>query len=85
MSALAPEQTLDVKGLNCPMPLIKARQAVMNLEVGGLLTVLSTDRGSVKDFQAWAKTAKNIELIEQTEEQLDGQTVYVHSVKRTKE
>jgi tRNA 2-thiouridine synthesizing protein A len=76
------DKILDVRGLSCPMPIVKARQEVNTLQPGQVLKVLSTDRGSVKDFQSWAQTAKNIELLAQQTEQLDGQDVYVHYVKR---
>jgi tRNA 2-thiouridine synthesizing protein A len=76
------DKILDVRGLSCPMPIVKARQDVNTLQPGQVLKVLSTDRGSVKDFQGWAQTAKNIELLAQQTEQLDGQNVYVHYVKR---
>jgi tRNA 2-thiouridine synthesizing protein A len=76
------DKILDVRGLSCPMPIVKARQDVNTLQPGQVLKVLSTDRGSVKDFQGWAQTAKNIELLAQQTEQLDGQDVYVHYVKR---
>lgn len=77
------DDTLDVKGLNCPMPLVKARQTLNNMDVGKVLRVLATDRGSVKDFQGWAKTAKNIELLEQGEQSENGKTVFTHFVKKT--
>jgi tRNA 2-thiouridine synthesizing protein A len=76
------DKILDVRGLSCPMPIVKARQEVNTLQPGQVLKVLSTDRGSVKDFQGWVQTAKNIELLAQQTEQLDGQDVYVHYVKR---
>lgn len=82
MTTLIIDQTLDVSGLMCPMPLVKARQTVMKMEVGQVLKVLATDRGSVKDFQGWAKTAKNIELLEQGQDQADGRTVFSHIVRR---
>ena len=44
--------------------------------------MLATDRGSVADFQGWAKIAKNVELLGQEEESVDGANVYVHYVKR---
>jgi tRNA 2-thiouridine synthesizing protein A len=84
MDAITVDQTLDVTGLMCPMPLVKARQAVMQMEVGRVLKVLATDKGSLKDFQGWARTAKNVELLDQTQEQNGGQTIFVHYVKRTK-
>ena len=50
------DQTLDVKGAKCPMPLVKSRKAMADLAVGQVLKVVATDRGSVADFQGWAKT-----------------------------
>ena len=76
-------ETLDVKGAKCPMPLVKTRKAINNLAVGDILKVVATDRGSVADFQGWAKTAKNIELLEQETIQDNGQELFVHYVKRT--
>ncbi|MCL6475604.1 MAG: sulfurtransferase TusA family protein [Firmicutes bacterium] len=76
------DKMLDVRGLSCPMPIVKARQEVNTLQPGQVLKVLSTDRGSVKDFQGWAQAAKNIELLAQETEQLDGKEVYVHYVRR---
>lgn len=76
------DKILDVRGLACPMPIVKARQEIQQLPIGQVLKVLSTDRGSVKDFQGWAQTAKNIELLDQQIEQENGTEIYVHYVKR---
>ena len=57
--------TVDARGLNCPMPIVKTAQAVKGLASGQTLEVLATDPGSVKDFAAWSKTTGN-ELVEQT-------------------
>ena len=76
-------ETLDVKGAKCPMPLVKTRKAINSLAVGDVLKVVATDRGSVADFQGWAKTAKNIELLDQETVQDNGQELFVHYVKRT--
>jgi len=76
------DRVLDARGLNCPMPLVSARKEIGNLEPGQILKVLSTDRGSVADFQGWAKVAKNVELVGQETETMDGASVYVHFVKR---
>jgi tRNA 2-thiouridine synthesizing protein A len=73
----------DARGLNCPMPLVNARKEMGKLELGQVLKVLATDRGSVADFQGWAKVAKNIELVAQDTETIDGANVYVHYMKRT--
>jgi TusA-related sulfurtransferase len=77
------DQTLDVKGAKCPMPLVKSRKAIGDLPTGQVLRVIATDRGSVADFQGWAKTAKNVELIAQETAQENGQDLYVHYLRRT--
>ena len=55
--------TLDAKGLNCPLPILKAKKAMKDVPAGGTLEVLSTDPGSVADFEAFCKTTGN-ELVE---------------------
>ena len=77
------DSVLDARGLNCPMPLVNARKEIGKLDLGQVLKVISTDRGSVADFQGWAKIAKNVELIGQETESADGASLYVHYVKRT--
>ena len=47
--------TLDTKGMNCPLPILKAKKAIKGLEAGETLEVLSTDPGSVKDFEAFCR------------------------------
>ncbi len=76
-------KTLDVKGAKCPMPLVKSRKAINDLGIGEVLQVIATDRGSVADFQGWAKTARNVELIAQETEQQNGQELFVHYLRRT--
>jgi len=76
------DETLDVRGLNCPMPVVKARKKIGELENGKILKVLSTDRGSIKDFQGWAKVAKNIELLAQDTETEDEAEIYIHFVQK---
>ncbi|MEP7081700.1 MAG: sulfurtransferase TusA family protein [Chloroflexota bacterium] len=58
-------QTVDARGLSCPMPIVKAAQAIKTMASGALLEVLATDPGSVKDFAAWSKITGN-GLVEQT-------------------
>jgi tRNA 2-thiouridine synthesizing protein A len=77
------DKTMDARGLNCPMPLVNARKEIGTLAPGQVLKVLATDRGSVADFQGWAKIAKNIELVAQETESIDGKNIYVHYVRRT--
>lgn len=76
------DKVLDARGMNCPMPLVNARKEAGKMDSGQVLKVLATDRGSVADFQGWAKIAKNVELLGQEEESVDGANVYVHYVKR---
>ena len=60
------DQVLDAKGLNCPLPILKAKKALKSLAGGNTLEVLSTDPGSVADFAAFCRTTGN-ELVEQDE------------------
>ncbi|GAB2532131.1 MULTISPECIES: sulfurtransferase TusA family protein [unclassified Simplicispira] len=68
---------IDTRGLNCPLPILKAKKALADMDSGELLKVLATDVGSLRDFQAFAKQTGN-ELVEQ-------QTVgeeYIHILRR---
>ena len=58
------DKELDTRGLNCPLPILKAKKALAELQSGQVLRVVSTDAGSVRDFQAFAKQTGN-ELLEQ--------------------
>ncbi|QRG67750.1 sulfurtransferase TusA family protein [Brevibacillus choshinensis] len=59
--------TVDTKGMACPMPIVKAKKALDGLASGQTMEVLSTDKGSLNDFQAWVKQTKN-ELISHEED-----------------
>ena len=83
MNNLTFDKLLDVRGLNCPMPLVNARKEIGTIDPGQVLKVIASDRGSVSDFQSWAKIAKNVELISQQTEFYDGTNLYIHFVKRT--
>ncbi len=50
---------LDARGLNCPLPILKAKKALAELESGQVLRIVATDPGSVRDFQAFAKQTGN--------------------------
>jgi tRNA 2-thiouridine synthesizing protein A len=58
---------LDLKGLSCPMPIIKTAKAMKQLAPGQLLEAFATDPGSVPDFKAWAQTTDN-PLVESSQE-----------------
>jgi TusA-related sulfurtransferase len=75
-------ERLDVKGLNCPMPVVKAKQAVDGLGVGEVLLVTATDPGSMPDIEGWAESTAGVELLAQEEGEEDGGTVYRHYVRR---
>ncbi|MBV5264385.1 sulfurtransferase TusA family protein [Pinisolibacter aquiterrae] len=53
------DMTLDAKGLNCPLPIIKTKKMLKDVPSGGTLEVLSTDPGSVADFDAFCRTTGN--------------------------
>ena len=58
---------LDARGLNCPLPILKAKKAINGLDAGQVLKVVATDPGSVKDFEAFAKQTGN-ELVESAQD-----------------
>jgi len=68
---------LDTTGLVCPLPILKAKKALAELDSGQLLKVVATDPSSVRDFQAFARQTGN-ELVEQ---QSDGER-YIHVLRR---
>ena len=57
-------QEVDTRGLNCPLPILKAKKALATMQSGQLLKVVATDAGSLRDFQAFAKQTGN-ELVQQ--------------------
>jgi tRNA 2-thiouridine synthesizing protein A len=58
------DKELDARGLNCPLPILKAKKALADMHSGQTLCVIATDAGSVRDFQAFAKQTGN-ELVSQ--------------------
>jgi tRNA 2-thiouridine synthesizing protein A len=68
---------LDTRGLNCPLPILKAKKALAEMVSGELLQVVSTDPGSVRDFQAFSRQTGN-ELVQQTTAGAD----YLHVLRR---
>lgn len=65
MPVLEIAQTIDARGLSCPMPIVKTAQAMKSLASGSVAELLATDAGSVKDVAAWCRATGN-ELVEQT-------------------
>lgn len=58
------DKELDARGLNCPLPILKAKKALADMSSGQLLRIVATDAGSVRDFQAFARQTGN-ELMHQ--------------------
>lgn len=74
MSSQPPAVTLDLKGLLCPMPVVKVSQAVKSVAVGDIIEAVATDPGVLADIPAWARTTGN-ELVSM--EKQDGQIRFV--------
>ena len=77
--AVDANQTVDCKGLSCPMPILKLAKGMKTLEVGQVLELLATDPGSKPDVPAWCEKTGN-ELIEAIEEE----GVYKYYIRRVK-
>ena len=71
------DRELDTRGLNCPLPILKAKKALADMQSGQLLKVVSTDAGSTRDFQAFAKQTGH-DLVEQQSSDKD----FIHVLKR---
>ena len=70
--------TLDAKGLNCPLPILKAKKALGALETGDVLTVQTTDAGSLKDFEAFCRQTGNALVSQNT-----GAGVYTFEIRKS--
>jgi len=68
---------LDTRGLNCPLPILKAKKALAEMTSGQVLKVLATDPGSMRDFQAFARQTGN-ELLEQQTQDAE----FIHYLRR---
>lgn len=71
------QKELDARGLNCPLPILKAKKALTDMLSGEVLKVVATDPGSVRDFQAFARQTGN-ELVEQNSSDKE----FVHYLRR---
>jgi tRNA 2-thiouridine synthesizing protein A len=71
------EKEIDTRGLNCPLPILKAKKALADMTTGQVLKVLATDPGSMRDFQAFARQTGN-ELVEQA----SANDEFVHYLRR---
>ncbi|MFW9997565.1 MAG: sulfurtransferase TusA family protein [Candidatus Odinarchaeota archaeon] len=57
------DKQLDVRGLNCPLPVLKARKTLKEMGMGQVLEILASDPGSMNDIPAWARTTKQELLV----------------------
>ena len=71
------QKEIDTRGLNCPLPILKAKKALADMHSGDVLKVLATDPGSVREFQAFARQTGN-ELVEQS----SSNDEFVHYLRR---
>ena len=71
------QKEIDTRGLNCPLPILKAKKALAEMVSGQVLKVVATDPGSTRDFQAFARQTGN-ELLEQSSEGED----FIHYLRR---
>ncbi len=76
---IKPDLELDLKGLLCPLPMVKVSQNIANVPVGGIIRAVATDPGAMADIPAWAKSTGNEVM---SAEKVDGQFVFL--VKRVK-
>ncbi|MEC8869788.1 MAG: sulfurtransferase TusA family protein [Pseudomonadota bacterium] len=60
------DHELDARGLNCPIPILRTKKFLTTMETGGIVRIMATDPGSVKDFEAFARQTDN-ELLSSTE------------------
>ncbi|MFZ1774313.1 MAG: sulfurtransferase TusA family protein [Rhizobiaceae bacterium] len=70
--------TVDAKGLNCPLPILRAKKALKDVPAGGVLEVLATDPGSAADFEAFCRTTGNTLM-----EHSNNNGVYRYLIKNT--
>ena len=71
------DRELDTKGLNCPLPILRAKKALAELTSGQVLKIVATDPGSMRDFKAFAKQTGNELLAQEAEGEL-----FIHFLKR---
>ena len=76
-NAMDAHKEIDTRGMNCPLPILKAKKALADMNSGEVLKVVATDPGSTRDFQAFARQTGN-ELVEQSAQAGE----YIHFLRR---
>ncbi len=82
MGSLKCDRFLDLRGLECPIPVVKAREEAARMLVGEVLKVFASDQDSLKNFQGWANTAKNVVLIAQGIDRTENGAYYIHFIRK---
>ena len=77
LQPITTDREIDTRGLNCPLPILRAKKALSDMATGQVLRIVATDPGSVRDFQAFAKQTGNELLAQQTVNK-----EFVHFLKR---
>ncbi len=77
LQPITTDKEIDTRGLNCPLPILRAKKALSDMATGQVLRIVATDPGSVRDFQAFAKQTGNELLAQQTVNK-----EFVHFLKR---
>jgi tRNA 2-thiouridine synthesizing protein A len=77
VKSMEAHKEIDTRGLNCPLPILKAKKALAEMQTGEILKVVATDPSSTRDFQAFARQTGN-ELLEQSQ----AGTEYIHFMRR---
>jgi TusA-related sulfurtransferase len=77
MESVAFDKEIDTRGLNCPLPILRAKKALSDMASGQVLKIVATDPGSMRDFQAFAKQTGNQLLAQDTVER-----EFIHYLKR---
>jgi len=82
MDSLKYDRFLDLRGLECPIPVVKAREEIGRMVIGEVLRVFAADQHSLRNFQGWAHTAKNIVLIAQGIDNTNGNVYFIHYIRK---
>ena len=77
LQSITADKEIDTRGLNCPLPILRAKKALSDMNTGQVLKIVATDPGSMRDFQAFCKQTGNELLLQQTVNK-----EFVHFLKR---
>jgi tRNA 2-thiouridine synthesizing protein A len=82
VSSIKCDRFLDLRGLECPIPVVKAREEAARMSVGAVLKIFADESGSLKNFQGWAHAAKNVVLVAQGFEFSENGAYFVYYVRK---